>query len=131
MCRFGCCSETQHRGFPMIRLGRWKMGCGALVVFLATVVAQGQVFTTLYSFSGSDGAGPYQAALVQGEDGNFYGTASGGGANNGGTAFRITSQGALATVYNFCELAKCADGEFPSAALTLAVDGNLDRKSVV
>jgi uncharacterized repeat protein (TIGR03803 family) len=108
----------------MTKLGTWKMGFATAVVFLATAVAQGQVFTTLYSFSASDGAGPYQAALVQGVDGSFYGTASGGGANNGGTAFRITSRGVLTTLYNFCELANCADGEFPGAALALAVDGN-------
>jgi uncharacterized repeat protein (TIGR03803 family) len=63
--------------------------------------AQGTVFkitpsgtlTTLYSFcaqSGcTDGAGP-EAALVQGTDGNFYGTTYGGGANNYGTVFSLS-----------------------------------------
>jgi uncharacterized repeat protein (TIGR03803 family) len=45
------------------------------------------VYTILYSFSGgNDGAGPV-AVLVQGSDGSFYGTTSGGGA---GTVFRLT-----------------------------------------
>jgi len=47
--------------------------------------------TTLYSFSSSDGTYPW-AGLVQGTDGNFYGTTYLGGANNYGTVFKITPQ---------------------------------------
>jgi len=49
------------------------------------------VFTQLYSFTYSniDGANPY-AALVQGRDGNFYGTTYAGGPNNVGTVFKLT-----------------------------------------
>jgi len=43
-----------------------------------------------YSFSGySDGAEPL-GGLVQGSDGNFYGTTAGGGASGYGTVFKIT-----------------------------------------
>jgi uncharacterized repeat protein (TIGR03803 family) len=80
-------------------------------------------FTTLYSFCSlsncTDGIEP-GAALIQGTDGNLYGTTSGGGAFSpldGGTIFRITPDGALTTLYNFCSLSNCADGEAPSAAL--------------
>ena len=47
--------------------------------------------TTLYNFQGSltDGSLP-SAALVQGIDGNFYGTTSTGGPGNDGTAFRLS-----------------------------------------
>ena len=49
--------------------------------------------TTLYSFcsqSGcTDGEYPY-AGLVQGTDGDFWGTTGGGGANNLGTVFRLS-----------------------------------------
>jgi uncharacterized repeat protein (TIGR03803 family) len=43
----------------------------------------------LYSFTGgNDGGGPN--GLVQGSDGNFYGTTSQGGQGNAGTVFRLT-----------------------------------------
>jgi uncharacterized repeat protein (TIGR03803 family) len=84
-------------------------------------------FTTLYSFCSlpncADGAGPL-AALIQATDGNFYGTTSGGGANNGGTVFEITPAGALTTLYSFCSRANCADGDNPQSPVIQASDGN-------
>jgi uncharacterized repeat protein (TIGR03803 family) len=86
-------------------------------------------FTTLYTFckvSGCpDGENPY-AALVQGADGNFYGVTGVGGTGafgGGGTFFTITPSGKLTTLYSFCGLADCADGNYPMA-LMLATDGN-------
>ncbi len=47
-------------------------------------------FSSLYSFTGTnDGALP-EASLVQGADGSFYGTTSGGGQAGLGTVFRLT-----------------------------------------
>lgn len=80
-------------------------------------------FTTLHSFNGADGWNPL-AGLIQGFDGNFYGTTLEGGAYGGGTVFRITSEGKLTTLYNFCAQTNCTDGEFPAAALLQATDGN-------
>ena len=78
------------------------------------------ILTTLYSFAGSDGANPY-AALVQGSDGNFYGTTAGGGASNGnGTVFKITPGGTLTTLHSFAG----SDGANPYAALVQGSDGN-------
>ena len=55
-------------------------------------------FTTLYSFCSqggcSDGQNP-SSALIQGADGNLYGTTVFGGAHGPGTIFRITTTGAL------------------------------------
>ena len=45
--------------------------------------------TTLHSFAGADGGGPY-AGLVQATNGDFYGTTYGGGANNLGTIFKTS-----------------------------------------
>lgn len=85
--------------------------------------------TTLYSFcaqSGcTDGSGPNSPmALVQGSDGNFYGTTFSGGTNNAGTVFKITPSGTLTTLYSFCSQTNCADGEAPYAGLVQATHGN-------
>jgi uncharacterized repeat protein (TIGR03803 family) len=58
--------------------------------------------------------------LVQGSDGNFYGTASQGGIISDGTVFRITPKGALTTLHSF----NYADGFFPTGSLIQATDGN-------
>jgi uncharacterized repeat protein (TIGR03803 family) len=39
--------------------------------------------------------------LVQGSDGNYYGTTYGGGASNLGTIFQMTPDGRLTTLYSF------------------------------
>jgi uncharacterized repeat protein (TIGR03803 family)/YVTN family beta-propeller protein len=83
--------------------------------------------TTLYSFCSlancADGAYP-GAVLFQATNGNLYGTTSYGGANDGGTVFQITPAGGLTTLYSFCSLANCADGEDPLAGLIQASNGN-------
>jgi uncharacterized repeat protein (TIGR03803 family) len=77
-------------------------------------------FTTLYSFSGSDGESPN--ALVQGANGELYGTTFYGGSE--GTIFKITPKGTLTTLYSFCSQT-CMDGESPSAGLVQATNGYL------
>jgi uncharacterized repeat protein (TIGR03803 family) len=76
--------------------------------------------TTLWSFtSGLDGANSF-SALVQGSDGNFYGTTSQGGASGDGTVFRITASGSLSNLHTFVG----SDGANPSAGLLQGSDGN-------
>ena len=88
------------------------------------------VLTTLYSFcseSGcADGDGPYDA-LVQATNGDLYGTTLWGGVNDsvGGTIFKITPSGTLTTVYSFCALSGCADGQYLNAGLVQGADGDL------
>ncbi len=85
------------------------------------------VLTPLYSFCSqtncADGYYPL-AGLVQGSDGNFYGTTYFGGANDAGVVFKITATGALTTLYSFCSQANCADGANPVAGLVQGADGN-------
>jgi uncharacterized repeat protein (TIGR03803 family) len=84
--------------------------------------------TTLYSFCAkqncTDGAFP-ATPLALGSNATYYGTTSGGGANNLGTVFKVSSKGQLATVYNFCPQAGCADGQGPfGPGLFAGTDGN-------
>jgi uncharacterized repeat protein (TIGR03803 family) len=94
----------------------------------------GQVFkigpkgaeTTLYSFTVcpqakcAGGIHPAYGGLVQGTDGSFYGTTTGGGPRNAGTVFEITPKGTLTTLHSF----QFTDGYVPESTLTQAADGN-------
>jgi len=109
----------------MTRFNTWKMACVLLLLCLVmtSVSPAATTFKTLLNFDGTNGSAP-SAALVQGLDGNLYGVTSSGGKNGDGTFFKITTEGKLTTLYNFCSKANCADGEFPAAALLLATNGN-------
>ena len=90
----------------------------ALVLFVAAAIASpAQTFTTLTNFNGENGSAPW-APVIQGTDGNFYGVTEYGGANSGGTVFKITPEGALTTLYNF------ANDAFPFGPLVQATDGD-------
>jgi uncharacterized repeat protein (TIGR03803 family) len=85
--------------------------------------------TTLHSFcsqSGcTDGENPF-AGLIQGIDGNLYGTTFGGGTAKGfGTVFKIAPSGTLTTLHRFCTQSGCPDGQFPQTGLVQAANGNL------
>jgi uncharacterized repeat protein (TIGR03803 family) len=103
-----------------------KRALAALVLCAATaVVLPGQTLTTLLAFDGPNGGPPY-AALVQGADGNLYGTTQTGGAHNHGTIFKITPNGLYTRLYSFCLQGGpyCADGSGPNAPLIQAPDGD-------
>jgi uncharacterized repeat protein (TIGR03803 family) len=100
-----------------------KTACATLALLAAMAITlPAQTFTTLHSFDGTDGSGPYFAALVQGTDGNFYGTTYTGGASGVGTVFKISRKGTLTTLYSFADY---PDGAYPAAGLVEATDGNL------
>lgn len=95
-----------------------RQGCGT--VFKITPAGK---LATLHSFRNTDGRNA-SAGLVQGTDGNLYGTTSGGGANRGGTVYKITLGGKLTTLYSFCAQTNCIDGQAPQAGLVQGTDGN-------
>jgi len=93
------------------------------------ITAHGEM-TTLYEFCATskscpDGSGPI-GGLVQGIDGDFYGTTLFGGTHqrDAGTVFKITPSGELTTLYSFCAQTNCTDGYNPYG-LALGDDGGL------
>jgi uncharacterized protein (TIGR03437 family) len=86
--------------------------------------------TILHSFATSDGAAP--SSLIQGQDGNLYGTTAYGGSGNCstpaspsgcGTVFKITTTGQLSTVYTFTGAA--GDGLFDPLSLFQLSNGTI------
>ena len=68
-----------------------------------------------------------QAALIHGTDGNFYGTTSQGGTQDGiGTVFRMTAAGSVTTLHSF----DFTDGILPYT-LIQATDGNFYGTNVI
>jgi uncharacterized repeat protein (TIGR03803 family) len=105
------------------------IGCGT--VFEITPAGK---LTTIYSF---ESAGDFEsvlsyfavAGLVQGTDGNFYGTTPYGGASTAcgdafpagcGTIFKITDRGTLTTLYSFGS----NDDAYPFDGLVQGTDGS-------
>ena len=102
--------------------------CAVLALCAATAIAvSARTFTSLHSFGGTDGKTP--GALVQGTDGNFYGTTIHDGAGSNGTVFKITPSGTLTTLYNFCSQSGCADGGLPYVGLVQGANGNFYARS--
>ncbi|HTS19973.1 MAG TPA: choice-of-anchor tandem repeat GloVer-containing protein [Verrucomicrobiae bacterium] len=104
----------------------------ALALLLAFVLQPsrvcGQTLTPLWSLTGSsptnggsDGSFP-DGGLIQGSDGNFYGTASHGGTYGYGSVFRISPDGELTTLHAFG--AGTNDGASPQAGLVEGPDSN-------
>ena len=100
---------------------RWATSLAiAPLMMLATATNSRAQFTTLVSFTGSNGNQPFMENLVQGKDGNLYGTTTYGGTFGNGTIFKVTRTGTLTTIYNF---ANTPDGANPYAGLVLGTDG--------
>jgi uncharacterized repeat protein (TIGR03803 family) len=92
-----------------------------LLALAACSQLQAQTLNVLYNFSASNNGGwSPESALVQGSDGNFYGTTAYGGSSNDGTIFKITPGGVLTTLVSF----NGTNGENPEAAMVQGSDSN-------
>jgi uncharacterized repeat protein (TIGR03803 family) len=98
--------------------------CGAMVIS-----SHAQTFTSLFTLTTPTGVDPL-SPLVQGLDGNLYGTAARGGTGiggdgGGGTFYRITPSGTFTKLYDFCATADyCPDGSWPGGLVALGPDGS-------
>jgi len=111
----------------MVRLSLLKIALIFGLCVATAALSAAQTFTNLVNFEGTNGAGPYVMSLVQGFDGNYYGTTVFGGTGliDYGTAFKVSPAGELTTLYNFCSQNECSDGAWPFGGLTQAVNGTL------
>jgi len=94
--------------------------CVTISVLIAACgcAAPAQTFTTLFSFDGLDGALPGYGSLVQGLNGDLYGTTVEGGSSGYGTVFSLSPQGVHKRLYSFA-----TDGAYPWAGLVIAPNG--------
>lgn len=102
-------------------------GCGT--IFKLTPPAAGKTawtHTTLHSFAGTDGLSP-AGDLAADADGNIYGTTTGGGPQNYGTAFRLSpATGKIAwTLTTLLYFNGTGNGKYPAAGLAFDKKGNL------
>jgi uncharacterized repeat protein (TIGR03803 family) len=109
---------TQYGGDPTCHCG---------VVYKVT--ASG-AFKVLHKFTGYVSSTVYDGyrpigVLVQGNDGDFYGTTYEGGAYNEGTIFKISASGVYTLLHSFHVASPAFDGELPISGVTLGTDGNL------
>jgi len=103
-----------------------RCACFIFLFCALTGSAFGQyAITHNFTGSGNDGSTPF-AGLVQGTNGNLYGTTQYGGSNGQGIVFEVSPDGSTyTTLYSFCSKPLCVDGANPYGGLVLATDGNL------
>ncbi len=102
--------------------------CIASFFLLTTALnAPGQTFKVLYSFTGGADGGGAWSSLVMDNQGNLYGTTSGGGAYGYGTVYELSpnSDGTWSETVLHSFMLNDPDGANPEGTLILDSAGNL------
>ena len=99
--------------------------CGVNDAGILYKITPAGVFSVIhpFAFGSADGNQP-EGALIQGSDGNLWGTLSFGGANNGGAVFKSTLKGTESLVFSFASCPGTTTGCNPFAGLVQGTDGN-------
>src|SRR5215471_38038 len=97
--------------------------CIGFVIFVVTNAAGWAQLKTLVNFNSPvNGGYPRYMSLVQGTDGNLYGTTLGLAY---GSIFKMTPSGVLTTIYSFTyQNGGYPNGAFPDSGLVLGKNGN-------
>ena len=110
--------------FPSVGCGLRRSAATALLsltLAFGSARAQSSQFSVVHQFSNAGDNGAHSlSGLIQGGDGNFYGTTTRGGNSNDGSVFRLSPGGDFSVLYSF------GDNRFggePIGALTAGPGG--------
>ena len=126
-------SDGNYYGTTMYGGTAASNGNGSQGYGTAFMMTPAGVVTVLHSFNDgsvtNDGMYP-TSTLVEGSDGNLYGTTSYGGAGMFGTIFQMTKAGVVTIMHSFDdgsadENGNTDDGYLPECGLTIGSDGTL------
>src|ERR1700704_1096819 len=93
-----CPSKHGRRPHELNEWNGLRIACALILLCaVSAIAAHAQTLNTIFSFDSTHGSFPV-AALMQGTDGNFYGTTLNGGSNNRGTVFMMTPEGQVTTL---------------------------------
>ena len=93
-------------------------------VFSLTPAGRFKLLHTFVAAPNKYANGNNPGLLIEGPDGNLYGTTLFGGVNNNGVLYRVGKTGlGFQVIHQFCSKANCTDGA--SGALVVGTDGNL------
>jgi uncharacterized repeat protein (TIGR03803 family) len=101
-----------------MRIFRSNLARLALICLAAAGPSLAGSFELVVLFDSVNGSGP-SGKLVQGINGNIWGTTCDGGASNVGTVYQVTEQGVLTTMHSF----NTTDGACPFGGLILGANG--------